>query len=115
MTPTQPSGHIQVRVCDSKAHSLTEITLTLSVGATLGDALGQARTHAGFGLLIDEAVAVGIFGKKLELGATLCDGDRVELYRALVVEPKVARRRRAAHRMKVRQTKNKVPITDRTV
>ena len=92
MTATQPSERIQVRVCEAKAQSLSEITLTLSIGATLR-----------------------VFGKKFELGATLCDGDRVELYRALVVEPKVARRRRAAHRQKVRQTKNRVPITDRTV
>lgn len=115
MTLTRTSEQIQVRVCEAKARSLSEITLTLSPGATLRDALEQARTHAGFGMLINEAVAVGVFGKKLELEATLCDGDRVELYRALVVEPKVARRRRAAHRQKVRQTKNKVPITDRTV
>jgi putative ubiquitin-RnfH superfamily antitoxin RatB of RatAB toxin-antitoxin module len=115
MTATQPSERIQVRVCEAKAQSLSEITLTLSIGATLRDALAQARTHAGFGMLIDEAVAVGVFGKKFELGATLSDGDRVELYRALMVEPKVARRRRAAHRQKVRQTKNRVPITDRTV
>jgi len=115
MTATQPSERIQVRVCEAKAQSLSEITLTLSIGATLRDALAHARTHAGFGMLIDEAVAVGVFGKKFELGATLCDGDRVELYRALMVEPKVARRRRAAHRQKVRQTKNRVPITDRTV
>jgi putative ubiquitin-RnfH superfamily antitoxin RatB of RatAB toxin-antitoxin module len=115
MTLRRAFEHIQVRVCDAKAQSLTEITLTLARGASLQDALAQARTHAGFGMLIDEAVAVGVFGKKLELGATLCDGDRVELYRALVVEPKVARRRRAAHRQKIRQTKNKVPITDRTV
>jgi putative ubiquitin-RnfH superfamily antitoxin RatB of RatAB toxin-antitoxin module len=114
-TLTRPSAHIQVRVCDAKAQSLSEITLALPIGATLRDALTQARSYAGFGLLIDESVAVGVFGKKLELSATLFDGDRVELYRALVVEPKVARRRRAAHRQKVRQTKNKVPITDRTV
>jgi putative ubiquitin-RnfH superfamily antitoxin RatB of RatAB toxin-antitoxin module len=115
MTLIRSSECIEVRVCDAKVKSLSEITLMLPIGATLGDALTQARAHTGFSMLIDEAVAVGVFGKKLDLGATLCDGDRVELYRSLVVEPKVARRRRAAHRQKVRQTKNKVPITDRTV
>ena len=71
MTLTRTSEQIQVRVCEAKARSLSEITLTLSPGATLRDALEQARTHAGFGMLIDEAVAVGVFGKKLELEATL--------------------------------------------
>lgn len=106
---------MQIRVCHASVHSVTEITLALRPGATVQDALTQARTHAGFGMLADEAVAVGVFGKKLDLSAALYDGDRVELYRALVVEPKTARRRRAAHRQKVRQTKNKVPIADRTV
>ena len=87
----------------------------LAEGSLVQDALSQAREHPGFGMLVDEAVTVGIFGVKCDLCALLSDGDRVELYRALVVEPKVARRRRAAHRQKVRQTKNKVPIADRTV
>lgn len=106
---------MQINVCHVTAQSLTEITLTLAPGATVKDALMQARAHAGFGMLVDESVAVGVFGKKLDLTSVLSEGDRVELYRPLVVEPKVARRRRAAHRDKVRQTKNKVPITDRTI
>lgn len=106
---------MQISVCHVTAQSLTQITVALKPGATVNDALVQARGHADFGVLVEEAVAVGVFGKKLDLTAVLTDGDRVELYRPLVVEPKVARRRRAAHRDKVRQTKNKVPIADRTV
>jgi putative ubiquitin-RnfH superfamily antitoxin RatB of RatAB toxin-antitoxin module len=87
----------------------------LAKGSLVQDALSKAREHSGFGMLVDEAVTFGIFGVKCDLCALLSDGDRVELYRALVVEPKVARRRRAAHRQKVRQTKNRVPIADRTV
>jgi putative ubiquitin-RnfH superfamily antitoxin RatB of RatAB toxin-antitoxin module len=106
---------MKISVCHVTAHALTEITLELRPGSTVKDAVTQARGDAAFGVLVDEAVAVGVFGKKLEPTAALTDGDRVELYRPLVVEPKVARRRRAAHRDKVRQTKNKVPIVDRTV
>lgn len=106
---------MQISFCHVTAQSLTEITFTVTPGSTVQDALTQARGHAGFGMLVDQSVAVGVFGKKLDLTAVLSDGDRVELYRPLVVEPKVARRRRAAHRDKVRQTKNKVPITDRTI
>ncbi|HVP86672.1 MAG TPA: RnfH family protein, partial [Casimicrobiaceae bacterium] len=38
---------------------------------------------------------VGIFGRRVERGRILSDGDRVEIYRPLVAEPRDARRRRA--------------------
>jgi putative ubiquitin-RnfH superfamily antitoxin RatB of RatAB toxin-antitoxin module len=38
---------------------------------------------------------VGVFGKRADLDDTLRDGDRVELYRPLVADPKEARRARA--------------------
>lgn len=37
---------------------------------------------------------VGIFGKGVDLDSRLRDGDRVEIYRLLVADPKDARRRR---------------------
>lgn len=39
---------------------------------------------------------VGIFGKKKSLDTVLRDGDRVELYRPLLADPKESRRRRAS-------------------
>lgn len=45
---------------------------------------------------IDLAVnKVGIFGKKVRLSKRLKPGDRVEIYRSLVLSPKEARRKRA--------------------
>jgi hypothetical protein len=38
----------------------------------------------------------GIFGRLVPLEAAVADGDRVEIYRPLVADPKVSRRRRAA-------------------
>jgi putative ubiquitin-RnfH superfamily antitoxin RatB of RatAB toxin-antitoxin module len=37
---------------------------------------------------------VGVFGRLVTLSAPLQNGDRVEMYRALTVDPKEARRRR---------------------
>ncbi len=42
------------------------------------------------------ATAVGIFGKLSELNQVLKAGDRVEIYRPLLHDPKEARRQRAA-------------------
>ena len=39
---------------------------------------------------------VGIFGKAATLSATLRDGDRIEIYRPLIADPKEARKKRAA-------------------
>ena len=39
---------------------------------------------------------VGIFGKAAKLETPLSDGDRVEIYRPLIADPKEARKKRAA-------------------
>jgi hypothetical protein len=41
---------------------------------------------------------VGIFGRRVAADAPVADGDRVEIYRSLVNDPKEARRRRARKR-----------------
>jgi len=38
---------------------------------------------------------VGVFGELVRLDDLLCDGERVEIYRALIADPKETRRRRA--------------------
>lgn len=43
---------------------------------------------------LDEA-RVGIFGKLKPLDAVVRDGDRIEIYRPLIADPKETRRRRA--------------------
>lgn len=53
------------------------------------------------GLLVEfpdidlERNRVGIFGEPVEIERPLADGERVEIYRALIADPKEARRRRA--------------------
>lgn len=47
-----------------------------------------------------QACGVGIFGKRVTPQTTLADGDRVEIYRTLVFDPKESRRRRARARQR---------------
>jgi putative ubiquitin-RnfH superfamily antitoxin RatB of RatAB toxin-antitoxin module len=42
-----------------------------------------------------ERASVGIWSKVVTLDDALTDGDRVEIYRPLIADPKVVRRRRA--------------------
>lgn len=67
--------------------------LSLAEGATVG----QAVAAAGLGeheALVD-LERLGVFGRRVAAGDLLRDGDRVEIYRPLAIDPKEARRRRA--------------------
>lgn len=61
----------------------------LPEGATVEDALKAS------GWLLEDVAGVAIFGERVERDARLHDGDRVELLRPLLIDPKDARRRRA--------------------
>ena len=64
--------------------------VTLSMGACVGDALDAAGWQ-----LDHEHVGLAIFGQAAKACTILHDGDRVELLRALQLDPKQARRARA--------------------
>ncbi len=72
------------------------VELELPSGSTVGEALkasGIAERHPGIDLS-----NLGIFGRRVALEAPLAEGDRVEIYRPLVLDPKEARRVRAKRR-----------------
>jgi uncharacterized protein len=70
--------------------------LELEAGATVGDAVARSGALAEFPEIDLTRNRVGIYGRLVTLGARLGDGDRVEILRPLVADPKEARRRRAA-------------------
>lgn len=65
--------------------------LMLAPGSTLADAL---RASGLFAAERPEGLDVGIWGRRQPVSTVLRDGDRVEVYRALTVDPKEARRLR---------------------
>ncbi len=69
---------------------------TLTAGALVRDALAKAASDPAFSQVDLENSPVGIFGKLTRADQVLNDGDRIEIYRPLKQEPKVARRSRAA-------------------
>ncbi len=71
------------------------VALEVASGSTLADAIAQSGLPEMFeGFELDPA-KVGIFGQKASLEQVLRDGDRVEIYRPLIADPKEARRQRA--------------------
>ena len=86
---------IRVHVCYSHvAREVRELALQLPAGSRLVDALRESALLAGLPDAEVDALQTGIWGRKLPPDHVLRDGDRVELYRALRVDPKVARRER---------------------
>lgn len=67
----------------------------LQAPATVADVLIVAAADAQFAGIDCERAAVGIFGRRAARTEALSDGDRVEIYRPLAVDPKAARRSRA--------------------
>src|SRR5262245_44548610 len=69
---------------------------TVPRGTTAGELLVRSRVLDRFPELATTEVQLGVFGRKVDAGYVLVDGDRVELLRALRNDPKETRRRRAA-------------------
>ena len=79
------------------AREVVELALALAPGATVAQALEASGLFQRFADLPALAqLRVGIWGRKTSLAQLLRDQDRVEVYRPLTVDPKVARRARFA-------------------
>lgn len=70
--------------------------LALEPGATVGEAIARSGALVEFPEIDLAQNRVGIHGRLVSLETRLGDGDRVEILRPLVADPKEARRRRAA-------------------
>lgn len=77
-----------------KARVVDRVELSLAGPCTVGEALRQSgllQRHPEIDL---ERQRVGVWGRPRRVDDLLSDGDRVEIYRALQVDPKEARRQR---------------------
>jgi putative ubiquitin-RnfH superfamily antitoxin RatB of RatAB toxin-antitoxin module len=104
------STSLTISVVWATVDHVTSISLVVPIGTRVGQAIELSGLLQNF-----QPTGFAIFGQRCDLTRVLSDGDRIELCRPLVVEPKAARRRRALHREKVRNIKKKMPIDDLTV
>ncbi|MBV62124.1 RnfH family protein [Abyssibacter profundi] len=82
------------------AYALPDRQSLLRLDVPAGTTVEQAVQRSG---LLEQypdidlaAAAVGIFGKQVPATTEVKSGDRVEVYRPLIADPKAARRKRAA-------------------
>jgi putative ubiquitin-RnfH superfamily antitoxin RatB of RatAB toxin-antitoxin module len=71
------------------------IELEVDPGTTVEEAIARSGIPERFPGLRIASGSVGIFGRPVELDVLLSAGDRVEIYRPLIADPKQARRERA--------------------
>lgn len=74
------------------------LSVCLAPGASVADALEASGICARHPEIDLTRRVVGIFGRRVRLSQRLRQDDRVEVYRALVADPKSSRRRRAVKR-----------------
>ena len=88
-------GAMEVELVQALPGESRSLRLQLPVGTTVGEAL-QMAIEAGFepARVVDPA-CLAVFGQTVTLAATLRAGDRLELLRPLLVDPKQLRRERA--------------------
>lgn len=79
--------------------------VNVDTGTTIGAAIVQSGIMMDFPELDNELenAKVGIFGKMATMTTKLDDGDRVEIYRPLIADPKEVRRKRAAEGKKMKK------------
>ena len=86
---------MRVEVAYAAAGRQVLVALDVDEGATVEVVLRQAADDAAFEGLNLSRMPVGVYGKQVDRSRLLRPGDRIELYRPLLLDPKEARRRRA--------------------
>lgn len=84
---------VEVVFAEPRAQIVIEVSL--AAGACVRDALDAAAADPRLHNIDLAEHAVGIYGQPCERSQGLKSGDRVEIYRALLVDAKTARRQRA--------------------
>ena len=77
--------------------------VNVDAGTTIGAAIVQSGIMMDFPDLDLEGAKVGLFGKAVAMTTVLSEGDRVEIYRPLIADPKEVRRKRAAEGKKMKK------------
>ena len=87
-------ARVPVEVVYALAEAQVVVPLELPVGSTAADALERSGLTTRFPE-IAQGAKIGVYGRIVTPDTRLAPGDRVEIYRPLIADPKQARRLRA--------------------
>ncbi len=90
-------GHkIKVEVAYAHAQEAEIISLDVNIGTTVMEAIELSGIKSKYPSIDFSVHKIGIFGRQCPGDTMVNEGDRVEIYRPLLADPKKARRRRAS-------------------
>ena len=87
---------IEVEVAYATPEEQVIVKIVGEKGMDIKTALTQSKINDQFPEIDPENAKVGIYGKTVKLDHVLCTGDRIEIYRELIADPKAARKKKAA-------------------
>ncbi len=86
---------IKVEVVYALAERQELLAIIMPAGATVGEAIEQTGIVGKFPEQDLSASTLGLWGRLVDSDHLLQDGDRIEMYRPLLIDPREARRRLA--------------------
>ncbi len=85
---------MNVGVCYAEADRQLWMRLEVPDGSTIEETINLSGVLKQFPEIDLDNQKVGIYGKLSKLDAQVAEGDRVEIYRKITVDPKLVKRRR---------------------
>ena len=89
------SQQIQIEVAYARPDQQLLLPLRVAAGSTVAQVIETSGVLAKFPEIDLAQNKVGIFGKLTKLDTVVRERDRIEIYRALIADPKEVRRKRA--------------------
>lgn len=87
---------IEIEVVYGLPHKQVLLSLPVPVGTTIEEAIKLSGISSHFPDIMASEATVGIFSRPEKLETVVKAGDRIEIYRALIADPKEMRKLRAA-------------------
>ena len=91
-----PAEKLRVRVVHALPERQSLVDLLMPEGATVAEAVEKSGLAAEFPAMTARPLQCAIFGRVVSLAQPLSDGDRIEILRPLIADPKQSRRQAAA-------------------
>jgi putative ubiquitin-RnfH superfamily antitoxin RatB of RatAB toxin-antitoxin module len=85
---------MNIGVCYAETDRQLWLRLDVPEGVSVGDAIERSGLLQRFPEIDLKKQKVGVFGKIVKLDSPVREGDRIEIYRPIVADPKTVKRRR---------------------
>jgi putative ubiquitin-RnfH superfamily antitoxin RatB of RatAB toxin-antitoxin module len=92
----QGDALVEVSVVYALAETQVLIDVTLPEGSTVGEAVARSGLLARFPEIASRPLACAIYSQPVQTSRRVEEGDRIEILRPLLIDPKENRRRTAA-------------------